>query len=87
MPTISMFYGIVIRMYFGESEHPPPHFHAEYAGDSMKVEIKTGKIIAGSLPPRQTRLVLAWTDLRREELMANWEILRRNEEPFRIEPL
>lgn len=53
----------------------------------MKVEIKTGKIIAGSLPSRQTKLVLAWADLRREELMANWEILMRNEEPFRIEPL
>jgi len=31
MPTISMFYGIIIRMYFAPGEHPPPHFHVYYA--------------------------------------------------------
>lgn len=30
MPTISMFYGIIIRMYCAPSEHNPPHFHAYY---------------------------------------------------------
>jgi hypothetical protein len=48
VPRISEFYGIVIEMYYGD--HPPPHFHARYGGDSAKIEIATGAIIAGSLP-------------------------------------
>lgn len=35
MPVISRFYGLVIKMYFSQSEHNPPHFHAidgEYTG-------------------------------------------------------
>ncbi len=59
MPTISMFYGMIIRMYFSMNEHPPPHFHVYYAEHNAKVDIKTCEITDGELPTRQKRLVLA----------------------------
>ena len=48
MPEVSRFYGIVIQNYFGD--HPPPHFHALYAGDAAKIAIETLQVIDGSLP-------------------------------------
>ncbi len=58
MPTISMFYGIVIRMYCDRAEHNPPHFHAYYQEDTAIVSIDSGEITAGRLPPKQAKLVL-----------------------------
>jgi hypothetical protein len=85
VPRISEFYGIVIEMYF--DDHPPPHFHARYAGDVAKIEIATGAVIVGSLPPRALRLVREWLELHRAELEANWERAERLETPQPIEPL
>lgn len=60
MPVISRFYGIVIRMYFLQSEHNPPHIHAIYGDDAASFDIKTGELLDGSLPARATALVLEW---------------------------
>ena len=68
MPTISMFYGIVIRLYFAPGEHNPPHFHAYYNEFKASFDIRTGEIIEGTIPPRQHKLVQAWAELRREDL-------------------
>jgi hypothetical protein len=87
MPTISMFFGIIVRMYLGRAEHNPPHIHVYYQNDKAIFDIDTGDITAGSFPPRQTRLVSAWIELHREELMANWALASRGELPFKIEPL
>ncbi len=87
MPTISMFYGIIIRMYFAPGEHPPPHFHVYYAEHRATVGIWECELVAGALPPKQVKLVLAWAELHREELLANWELLMAGEEPFKIAPL
>jgi hypothetical protein len=87
MPTISMFFGIIIRMYFSPGEHPPPHFHAYYNEYKAKVDIRTGEIIEGNLPGRQTKLVVAWSELHQEELMADWQLVMSGEEPFKIQPL
>ena len=87
MPTISLFYGILIQMYWGDSEHQPPHFHAKYGEHQAQVDIKTAAIVAGSLPPRQGKMVEVWADLHRDDLMANWELVMSHEQPFRIEPL
>ncbi len=87
MPTISMFYGIIIRMYFAPGEHPPPHFHAYYAEYKAIVDIRTCDIIEGDLPSRQTKLVLAWAELHQDELQANWRLVMNGEEPFKIQPL
>ncbi len=87
MPTISMFYGIIIRMYFAPGEHPPPHFHAYYNEFKATMDIRTCEIIEGDLPGRETKLVLAWAELHKEELMANWRLVTNGEEPFKIQPL
>ena len=85
MPEISRFYGIVIKMYFGD--HPPPHFHAEYAEDTAVVDIRTLSIISGSLPPRATGLVAEWALLHRDELLELWQRAERLEPLHRIDPL
>ncbi len=71
MPIISIFFGIVIRMY--HDEHPPPHFHATYQGQSAFVRISDGRIVAGSLPKKAERLVRQWALDHGQELMANWQ--------------
>ena len=85
MPTISVFYGIVIRMFF--ADHAPPHFHAVYGEHSAEISIETLEVIAGSLPRRSLALVLEWAVLHRAELRSNWEACRRHEQPSRIAPL
>lgn len=70
MPIVSIFFGIVIRMYF--DDHPPPHFHASYQGLEAFVSIETGEIIAGRLPKSAARIVRQWALDHREALMANW---------------
>jgi len=71
VPRISSFFGIVIEMYFGD--HPPPHFHARYSGESAKIEIATGAVLGGSLFNRALRLVREGMEQHRDELEANWE--------------
>jgi hypothetical protein len=85
VPRISGFYGIVIEMYYGD--HPPPHFHARYGGDSAMIEIAGGEVIAGSLPSRALRLVREWIDQHHDELDANWARPLRHEKPQPIDPL
>lgn len=87
MPTISMFLGIIIRMYFSPSEHPPPHFHAYYNEYKATVDPRTCELIEGNLPPKQLKLVLAWAELHQAELMADWQLVMNGEEPFKIPPL
>ena len=57
MPTLSRFYGIVIRMYYLGSEHNPPHIHAIYGDDTAAFDIKTGEIIDGYVPRRAAEMV------------------------------
>ena len=65
----------------------PPHFHAYYNEYKATVDIRTGAIIEGDLPGRQTKLVVAWAELHQEELMADWQLVMSGEEPFKIQPL
>ncbi len=85
MPTISRFYGIVVRMYF--ADHVPPHFHAVYAGEEAVIEIATGEILRGRLPDRALRMVREWALMHRDELAANWERVQVPEQPAPIAPL
>jgi hypothetical protein len=70
-------------MYWNEGAHTRPHFHARYAGQAASVDF-AGAVIAGALPPRALALVVEWTALHRNELLANWDRARR-EEP--LEPI
>lgn len=88
MPVISMFYGIIIRMFFMDTkQHKLPHLHAEYSGKSAVFSLKDGALLAGIFPVKQTRLVQAWIELRREELLADWQLAVKGEGVFKIEPL
>jgi hypothetical protein len=88
MPTISMFYGIIISMFFEIRErHHLPHIHARYQDQTASISIEDGAILAGDLPLRQLRMVQVWVDLHREELFADWRLATEGSEPFRIPPL
>ena len=85
MPEVCRFYGIVIRMYFGD--HAPPHFHAEYAGSEAVFSIHSGAVLGGKLPPRAMGLVAEWVELRRAELIAAWQQAENLDPIDRIDPL
>lgn len=72
MPILSNFYGILIKMYFQQSEHNPPHIHAIYGEYMGVIDIKSGNLIEGNLPIRALRLVQEWLSLHREELINIW---------------
>jgi hypothetical protein len=82
-----MFYGIIVRMYCGKAEHNPPHVHVYYQKTKAVLDIRKCEIIGGSLPRRQARLVLAWAELHRDELLADWRLAINGEHPVEIEPL
>ena len=87
MPTISMFFGIIVMMHCEKDErHHVPHLHASYAECSAALDFD-GEVLAGSLPRRQMALLRAWMVLHREELEADWLLLMRKEDVFRIDPL
>jgi hypothetical protein len=88
MPVIAMFYGIIISMYFlDDRQHHRPYIHARYQDEEAVIAIPEGELLDGSLPPAKVRLVQAWVEIHREELMADWDLARQGQMPFRIDPL
>lgn len=88
MPIISMFYGILVAIYYEDTgRHNKPHIHVRYQGEKASISIEDGTMLAGKFPPKQLRMVLAWIDIHKDELMADWELAVTGEEPFRIAPL
>jgi hypothetical protein len=85
MPEVSRFYGIVIQIYYGD--HPPPHFHAAYAGQVAKIAIDTLQIIDGMLPKRALGLVLDWATIHQQELREAFNRAAALEPPGKIAPL
>ncbi len=88
MPAISLFYGILVLMFFRDNErHHTPHIHVRYQGTEASISIETGEILQGSLPPKQLKMVQVWIDIHKEELMLDWELAVNGDAPFRISPL
>ena len=85
MPTISMFYGIIIQM-FNNNEHNPPHFHAIYAEYKATFTLD-GELLEGTFPRKQQKLIQAWVVLHEDELRANWNLAISGEALYKIEPL
>lgn len=87
MPVLSSFYGIIVRMYREVgNKHNLPHIHAEYSGDEVVVTLD-GQILEGEIPKAKMKLLDAWIEIHREDLLANWKLLSNGEQHFRIDPL
>ncbi len=88
MPTISMFYGILVSMYvFDTEKHHLPHIHVRYNEFKVSIGIPGGEVLEGSLPSRQMKLVQAWIELHQDDLMADWYLSTSGQTPFKIDPL
>jgi hypothetical protein len=88
MPVISMFYWIIVSMYYLDNkQHHRPHIHVKYQKDEAAVSIADGKVLEGQLPPAKMRLLSAGLEIHRDELMADWELAVGGQQPYRIEPL
>ncbi|UYM14489.1 type II toxin-antitoxin system toxin DhiT [Endozoicomonas euniceicola] len=88
MPTLSMFYGLIIRMYyFDNQQHNRPHIHVHFQDHSAIIEIPTGTILEGELPKNKQKLVDAWIEIHKESLLANWELAINGDSVFKIDPL
>ena len=85
MPTISEFYGIIIRMFF--TDHNPPHFHAIYGEFELIVAISPIRILSGKVPTRVRSMVLEWAALHQEELLEDWNRCQKGGDIFKIDPL
>lgn len=87
MPTLSIFFGIIIRMYKEISgKHNLPHIHAEYGDDEAVFDLEGNKL-EGKLPSKKERMVQTWIDIHQEDLQANWKLLQSGEQFFKIPPL
>lgn len=88
MPTISMFYGILVLMFFRDNRrHNLPHIHARYQGEEAAIALENGSILDGKLAPKQLKMVQAWIEIHKEELLVDWQLAVNGDEPFRIAPL
>lgn len=88
MPVISMFYGIIIQMYFFDTkQHHLPHIHARYQDYSAVFAIETAEIMDGNLPPNKRKLVSAWIEIHRDDLIADWQLAVEGQQIFPIDPL
>ncbi len=83
-----MFQGLLVLMhFFNDERHHLPHIHVRYQGQEASFSLPDGELVAGDLPKAKIRLVHAWRELRREELLADWELAVTGEALFRIDPL
>lgn len=85
MPVISVFFGIIIRMFY--REHGVPHFHAEHQGEQATFTFD-GEVLAGGMRSRTAlRLIREWAAAHRPELEANWTRIKEGKTLDRIAPL
>ena len=88
MPVISMFYGIIVSLYYVDNtRHHLPHLHVKYQEHEVVLSIPEGAVLEGSIPGNKLKLVEAWMEIHRDELMADWELAASGHPPYKIEPL
>ena len=88
MPALSMFYGIIVYMYFlDDQQHHEPHIHVRYQDDEVVVAIPSGKVLGGAIPDPKMKLVQAWIVLHVDELMADWLLATTGQPLYKIDPL
>ena len=87
MPTLSIFYGIIVKMYNEKGgQHNVPHIHAEYQDYSAVLDLD-GNVLEGELPTNKLKLLVAWIEIHKEDLEANWKLLFSGNGYFKIDPL
>lgn len=72
MPEISRFYGMIVKMYFQQREHNPPHVHVLYGDYMGAIEIETLKMSEGDLPPKALAMAQEWVKAHQTELLTIW---------------
>ena len=88
MPVLSMFYGIIVSMYFLDNKrHHTPHIHVKYQGEEVVVSIPDGTVVEGAITESTMRLLLAWIEIHKDELVADWELASQGSPLFKIDPL
>ena len=87
MPELSRFYNIVVKMIFkDDSQHHKPHVHVYYNEYEASVGLD-GELLAGSIPVKQLKLVLAWLAIHEDELYSTWNKAVQGIPFEKIEPL
>ncbi len=88
MPIISTFYGIIVYLFAYDNEkHHVPHIHVKYGEFMAVVDIVEGNILQGEFPRSKLKLLQAWIEIHRKELMDDWRLAVIGKKPFKIEPL
>ena len=88
MPVISMFYGIIVSLYFLDNlRHQQPHIHVRYQNSEAVISIPDGEVLEGEIPRSKMKLVLAWIEIHQEDLLADWQLAANGQAPFKIDPL
>ena len=83
-----MFYGIIIYMYFMDNkQHKTPHIHVKYQEDEVVVSIPEGDVLEGDIPKSKMKLLQAWIELHKDELVADWELAVSGQQLYKIDPL
>jgi len=85
MPQIAYFYGITIYIQF--LDHNPPHIHAVYQSFKGQYEISSGKLLAGKMPSKASKLIQEWIVLRKSDLEKVWNLAKEGKQVFPVSPL
>ncbi len=88
MPVVSAFYGLIISLYYRDNKrHHKPHVHVWYQDSEVVLSIPDGDILEGSIPSNKMKLVQAWMEIHRDELLADWKLAADGQQIFKIDPL
>ena len=88
MPVISMFYGVIVMMYyFDNRRHHEPHIHVQYSDEEAVISIPGGEVIEGSIRANKLKLLQARIEIHQEDLMADWQLAVNGQPVFKIDPL
>lgn len=88
MAVIAMFYGIIVSMYYLDNmQHHMPHIHVKYQDQEAIFSIPDGTLLKGSIKENKSKLVLAWIEIHKEDLLADWELAVNGQKMFQIDPL
>jgi hypothetical protein len=88
MPVVSMFYGIIVSMYYQDNKRRHrPHIHVAYQDDEAILSIPEATILEGNFPKGRLTILRAWVEIHQDELLANWELAKKGQQIYRIPPL